>query len=67
MHLWQVAKAPHGEHFVLERAMEALVLAACLRVTWPGMHNPDAKLEQPNLRPVQWMPELSPHGEPLSV
>src|SRR6202034_3704872 len=51
LHLRQIAEAPHVEYFVLQRAVEALVLAACLRVAWPGMHHPDAKLEQPNLKP----------------
>jgi hypothetical protein len=51
LHLRQVAEAPHCEHFILQRAVKALVLAARLRVTWPGMHHPDAELEQPDLEP----------------
>ncbi|BBO11723.1 hypothetical protein TM102_31930 [Bradyrhizobium sp. TM102] len=45
------AEAPHGKNLGLQGAMEAFVLAAGLRVTGPGVHNPDTELEQPHLQP----------------
>src|SRR4029450_10465606 len=49
--LRQGAEGAHGKHLGVKRAMEALVLAAALRVARSGMHHPDAELEQPHLQP----------------
>src|SRR6187402_16381 len=49
--LRQGAEGAHGKHLCVKRAMEALVLAAALRVARSGMHHPDAELEQPHLQP----------------
>jgi hypothetical protein len=56
-----VGEALHGEDFGLEGAMEALVLAAALRVIGPGIDDFNAQLQKPEPQAVQW-PEASPHG-----
>src|SRR5262245_21415415 len=56
LHLGEIAEAPQGKDFSLERAVEALVLATALRMIGPAVQNTDAKLEQPNAKPGPALP-----------
>ena len=68
LHLGEITKAPEREHLILQRAMEALVLAAALRMIGAAVPDFAAELEQPNGKPrVQRAPEESPQGPPLST
>src|SRR5882757_2015579 len=61
--LGEIAKAAQREHLGVERAMEALVLAAALRVIRTAMNDPDAELEQPYLKPCPALARrVSPRG-----
>src|SRR3984893_996776 len=47
----EIAKAAQCEHLGFERAVEAFVLAATLRVIRPAMNDMDTKLEKPYRKP----------------
>src|ERR1700745_3450727 len=51
LHFGQIAKAPQREDFILERAMEALVLAPALWAIRPAVQDLDAELQQPHGKP----------------
>src|SRR5262252_2768451 len=51
LHFGQVAEAPEGKHLGLQGAVEALVLAATLRVIGPAVDHIDAELQQPDGKP----------------
>src|SRR3954471_1900671 len=51
LYVGEIAEALEGEHLGLERAIEALVLAAALRVIGPAVDHGDAELEQPDAKP----------------
>ncbi len=53
--LGKAAEAAQREQLGLERAVEALVLAAALRMVGPGVDEPDLELGQPD-------PQLGPAG-----
>lgn len=55
------------EHLGLEAAVEALVLAAPLRVTGPCMDKVAPELEQPDAQPCPLVGNAGAHGLPLSV
>ena len=63
-----IGKAARGEHFGLERAMEAFFLALSLRMGRSAMQQmiPRAGARRP--KPLSVLPgQQSPQGEPLSV
>lgn len=61
------AERAQREHLGLEGAVEALVLAAALRMIRPAVDELDAELEQPDSEPREVLAEASPQGEPLST
>src|SRR5262249_27271400 len=52
----KITKASERKHFGVQRAMEALVLAAALRVIRPAVQNSDVELEQPHTEPGPTLP-----------
>ena len=51
LHLGEIAEALEREHLGLQRAVEALVLAAALRMIGSAVQDSDAELEQPHAEP----------------
>jgi len=51
LHLGEIAEPLEGKDLGLERAVEALVLAAALRMIGPAVEDSDAELEQPYAKP----------------
>src|SRR5436305_9205467 len=56
LRLGEVAEAAQREHLGIERAMEALVLTAALRMIGTAVNDADAELEQPYLEPRPVLP-----------
>src|SRR6187200_2565097 len=51
LHLGEITEASKREYFILERTMEAFVLAAALWVIRPAVQDGDAELQEPHTKP----------------
>ena len=51
LHFGEITEASKREYFILERTVEALVLAAALRVIGPAVQDVDAELQEPHTKP----------------